>query len=91
MGPSLAAAGVSPVLANPSVQLFTGSTLLASNDDWKTNANAAEIIGTGIPPTDDLESALLVRLEPGAYTTVVSGAGTATGIALVEVYEIGSD
>jgi hypothetical protein len=91
MGPSLAAAGVSPVLANPSVQLFTGSTLLASNDDWKTNANAAEIIGTGIPPTDDLESALLVRLEPGAYTTLVSGAGTATGIALVEVYEIGSD
>ena len=91
MGPSLAAAGVSPALANPSVQLFTGSTLLASNDDWKTNANAAEIIGSGIPPTNDLESALLVRLEPGAYTTVVSGAGTSTGIALVEVYEIGSD
>jgi hypothetical protein len=91
MGPSLAAAGVSPVLANPSVQLFTGSTLLASNDDWKTNANVAQIVATGIPPTDDLESALLVRLEPGAYTTVVTGAGTSTGIALVEVYEIGSD
>ena len=91
MGPSLAAAGVSPVLANPSVQLFAGSTPLASNDDWKSNANVAQIIATGIPPTDDLESALLVRLEPGAYTTVVSGAGTSTGIALVEVYEIGSD
>ena len=91
MGPSLAAAGVSPALANPFVQLFTGSTLLASNDDWKSNANVAQIIATGIPPTDDLESALLIRLEPGAYTTVVSGAGTSTGIALVEVYEIGSD
>jgi hypothetical protein len=91
MGPSLAAVGVSPILANPSVQLFTGSTLLASNDDWKSNANAAEIIATGIPPTDDLESALLVRLEPGAYTTVVAGAGASTGIALVEVYEIGSE
>ncbi|MEY2559014.1 MAG: hypothetical protein QOE34_2439 [Verrucomicrobiota bacterium] len=91
MGPSLAAFGVSPALANPSVQLFAGSTPLASNDDWKTNANAAQIIATGIPPTDDLESALLVRLEPGAYTTVVTGAGTATGIALVEVYEIGSE
>ena len=91
MGPSLAAFGVSPVLANPSVQLFSGSTLLASNDDWKTNTNAAQIIATGIPPTDDLESALLVRLEPGAYTTVVSGAGDTTGIALVEIYEIGSE
>jgi hypothetical protein len=91
MGPSLAAAGVSPVLANPSVQLFAGSTPLASNDDWKSNANAAQITATGIPPTDDLESALLVRLEPGAYTTVVSGAGSSTGIALVEVYEIGSE
>jgi hypothetical protein len=91
MGPSLAAFGVSPVLANPSVQLFAGATPLASNDDWKSNANVAQIIATGIPPADDLESALLVRLEPGAYTTVVSGAGTSTGIALVEVYEIGSD
>jgi len=90
-GPSLAAFGVSPALANPSVQLFSGSTPLASNDDWKTNANAAQIVATGIPPTDDLESALLVRLEPGAYTTVVTGAGTSTGIALVEIYEIGSE
>lgn len=89
MGPSLTAAGVSPALANPSVQLFSKSTLLASNDDWKTNANAAQIMATGIPPTDDLESALLVRLEPGAYTTVLSGAGGLTGIALIEIYEIG--
>lgn len=89
MGPSLTALGVSPALANPSVQLLSGSTLLASNDDWKTNANSAQIIATGIPPTDDLESALLVRLEPGAYTTVLSGAGSSTGIALIEIYEIG--
>lgn len=91
LGPSLAAAGVSPVLANPSLQLFAGSTPLASNDDWKTNANAADIVKSGIPPANDLESALLVRLEPGAYTTVVTGNGGATGIALVEVYEVGSD
>jgi hypothetical protein len=89
MGPSLAAAGVSPALANPKVQLFSKSTFLASNDDWKTNPNAIQIMATGIPPTDDLESALLVRLEPGAYTTVLSGAGDSTGIALIEIYEIG--
>ena len=91
MGPSLAAAGVSPALANPSVVLYAGGTQLASNDDWKTNANVADITASGIAPTDDLEAALLIRLEPGAYTTVVSGVGGTTGIGLVEVYEIGSD
>ncbi len=88
-GPSMAAAGVSPVLANPSLQLFARQTPLAQNDDWRTNANAADIIASGVAPSDDLESALLVRLEPGAYTTVVTGSDpTTTGIALVEVYEI---
>ena len=89
MGPSMTAAGVSPVLANPSLQLFARQTPLAQNDDWRTNANAADIIASGVAPSDDLESALLVRLEPGAYTTVVTGSDPATtGIALVEVYEI---
>jgi hypothetical protein len=91
MGPSLAAAGVSPALANPSLALYTGGTQLAANDDWKTNTNVADIIASGIAPTDDLEAVLLIRLEPGAYTTVVSGVGDTTGIGLVEVYEVGSD
>jgi len=91
MGPSLAAAGVSPALANPSLTLYAGGTQLASNDDWKTNANVADITASGIAPTNDLESVLLIRLEHGAYTTVVGGAGDTTGIGLVEVYEIGSD
>ncbi len=91
MGPSLAAAGVSPALANPAVTLYSGGTQLASNDDWKTNANVADIMASGIAPNDDLEAALLIQLEPGAYTTVVSGSGETTGIGLVEVYEVGSD
>ena len=91
MGPSLATAGVSPALANPSLQLFANSKPLAANDDWKTNANVADIIASGIAPTNDVEAALLIRLEPGAYTTIVSGSGGSTGIGLVEVYEVGSD
>ncbi|MFL6588996.1 MAG: hypothetical protein ACJ8M4_02360 [Chthoniobacterales bacterium] len=91
MGPSLAAAGVSPALANPALTLFTGGTQLASNDDWKNNANVADIMASGLAPGDDLEAALLIRLEPGAYTTVMSGSGATTGIGLVEVYEVGSD
>src|SRR3954471_8755849 len=91
MGPSLAAAGVSPALANPALALFAGGTQLAANDDWKTNTNVADIIASGIAPSDDLEAVLLIRLEPGSYTTVVSGTGGTTGIGLVEVYEVGSD
>jgi len=91
MGPSLAAAGVSPALANPALTLYAAGTQLAANDDWRTNTNVADIIASGIAPGDDLESALLIRLEPGSYTTVVNGVGGTTGIGLVEVYEIGSD
>ena len=89
LGPSLTAAGVSPVVANPSLQLFSGGTLLASNDDWGTNANAAQIAASALAPANALESALLVRLEPGAYTTVVTSGDGSTAIALVEVYEMG--
>ena len=91
MGPSLAAVGVSPALANPALTLYAGGNQVAANDDWKTNTNVADIIASGLAPTDDLEAALLIRLEPGAYTTVVSGNGGTTGIGLVEVYEVGSD
>lgn len=92
LGPSLSAFGVSPALDNPSVKLFANQTLLSSNDDWKTNANAASIVASGLAPTNDLESALLVRLERGAYTTIVTGAAnSATAIGLVEIYEVGND
>ncbi len=91
LGPSLTALGVSPVLADPRLQLFEDQTLLKENDNWQTNDNVAQIIATGIPPTDPNEAAVLVRLEPGFYTTVVTGADGGTGIALVEVYEIDID
>lgn len=93
LGPSLSSKGVSPVLANPKLQLFqTGQTTpLKENDDWQSASNSGDVQKTNIAPTDSKESALLVRLEPGAYTTVVSGADNGTGIALVEVYEIDND
>ena len=91
LGPSLTAFGVSPVLEDPKLQLFENSTLLKENNDWETNSNAAEIVATTIAPTNPKESAVLVRLEPGYYTTVVTGADGGTGIALVEVYEIDVD
>jgi hypothetical protein len=93
LGPSLANQGVSPTLANPKLQLFQAgqNAPLRENDDWQSNSNQSDINKTGIAPTNNSESALLIRLEPGRYTTVVSGADGGTGIAMVEIYEIDLD
>ena len=92
LGPTLTATGVSPVLADPKLQLFQqDNTLLRENDNWESAPNASDIVATTIPPTNSKESAILIRLEPGSYTTVVTGADGGTGIALVEVYEMDRD
>ena len=91
LGPSLSQAGVPNVLSDPTLELHdaNGSTI-ASNDNWKTRPDGtsqqAEIEATTVPPTNDLESALVATLPPGNYTGIVRGKGTATGVALVEVY-----
>jgi hypothetical protein len=91
MGPSLSASGVNPVLADPQIKLFDGATLLRQNNDWQSAANASDITATTIAPGNAKEAAILMRLEPGSYTTVVDGADGGTGIALVEVYEFDRD
>ena len=88
LGPSLLNAGIPEALADPRVQLYSGQTLVGENDDWQSNSNAAEITATTIPPPHGKEAALLVPLEPGAYTAVLSGSNNGTGVALIEVYEI---
>jgi len=62
--------------------------LLATNDDWRST-NQNEIIATGLPPTDDKESALLATLYSGRYTAIVRGKDNSSGVALVEVYNLG--
>jgi hypothetical protein len=86
-GPSLAAFGVPGTIADPTLQLYSGQTVIAANDNWQTNANVAEITATGIAPTNPLESALLTTLNPGAYTAIVSGVNGTTGVGIVEVFE----
>ena len=89
-GPSLAAAGVSDPVTATKLDLYHGSTLIASNNGWRNNSNSDEIQASGVAPTDDLESALQVTLEPGSYTVVVSSANSSTGIGLVEIYGVGN-
>ncbi len=71
------------------LQLYNSAgTLIATNDNWRDNANASAIIATTIPPIRDSESALLMSLAPGSYTVVLRGVNGTTGIGLVEAYDL---
>jgi hypothetical protein len=88
VGPSLTQAGVPGALADPVVELRRSSFTI-TNDNWRDNpTQAAAIIASGIPPTNDLESAIVATLNPGAYTAVVTGKNGTSGVALVEVYDL---
>jgi hypothetical protein len=91
IGPSLANFGVAGSLANPQLQLVRQSdqTIIASNDDWGSDTNAALVQSNGFAPSNPLESAIYITLQPGAYTAIVSGAGGGVGVGLVEVYKVG--
>jgi hypothetical protein len=91
-GPSLASAGVSGVMANPQLCLFHGQTPLKYNDDWNGDAtltaafSAAGASSFASPTSKD--AAIFNSLPPGAYTAIVSGVGSTSGVALAEVYEL---
>lgn len=88
IGPSLADAGVTGALADPMLELHDhNGAIIASNDDWKI-PDQAIIQATGIPPTDDHESAIVATLAPNSYTAIVRGKNNTAGIALVEVYDL---
>ncbi len=57
------------------------------NNNWRDTQEAA-IQATGVPPTNDQESAILVTLSPGSYTGIVRGNGNTSGVALFEVYDL---
>jgi hypothetical protein len=90
LGPSLSGFGVDGVLADPVLSLYNSSgTLIATNDDWRTDIGSAFIEQYGLAPGNPAESATLqANLAPGAYTMVVTGKNMTQGISLAEAYEI---
>ncbi len=88
IGPSIS--GITNVLVDPTLSLYDANgSLLLSDDNWQVDpAQAAKIIATGIPPRNDLESAIVITLPPGAYTAVVAGKDGGTGVALAEIYHL---
>jgi hypothetical protein len=89
-GPSLAAYGIANPLANPTLTLVRSSdqAVIATNDNWGSAANASQIQASGFAPPNSLEPAILVTLQPGAYTAILSGAGGGTGTGIVAVYAV---
>jgi Galactose oxidase, central domain len=88
LGPTLTNFNVTGVLADPTLGLYDGSgTPISSNNDWK-NAQQAAIQATGLAPSFDVESAILITLQPGNYTAILGGNNGTTGVGLVEVYDM---
>lgn len=87
LGPSLASQNVQGALDDPTLELHSGSTVVAADNNWK-DSQEAEVRGTGIPPSDNRESAIVRTLNPGKYTAVLAGNGGTTGVGLVEAYDL---
>jgi len=87
-GPSLANFGITNPLANPTLTLVRSSdnAVIATNDNWQSASNAAQIQASGFAPSNALEPAIMMTLAPGAYTAIVQGAGGGTGVGLVGVF-----
>lgn len=88
LGPSLATSGVVGVLADPVIELRgPGGDLIASNDNWRSDQEA-EIQASGVPPPNDLESAIVATLPPDGYTVIVRSKEDLPGVGLVEVFDL---
>ena len=91
IGPSLSQFGILNFLADPVLELHGQAALPPStNDNWR-DTQEAEIIATGRAPSNDLESAIVADLAPGAYTAILAGNAGTTGVGLVEIYDLSTE
>ncbi|HEY1109480.1 MAG TPA: immunoglobulin domain-containing protein, partial [Opitutaceae bacterium] len=94
IGPALTQFGVSGALALPQLSVYSGTRVVAQNANWGTSADAAAIatasteVGAFALAANSADAAVVVYLAPGAYTAHVAGTSGASGVALVEVYEL---
>jgi len=86
-GPSIAQF-VPGTISDPQLTLvrISDGAVMAFNDNWGSAANAGELQASGYAPSNALESAVLITLNPGPYTAIVTGVNNATGVGIVEVY-----
>src|SRR5205823_6992079 len=88
IGPSLSRMGVATPLLDPALSLHDANgNVIATDNNWK-DSQESEIAATGLAPTDERESAIIVTLPAGAYTAIVRGVNGATGVGLVDVFNL---
>jgi len=90
LGPSLAQFGLSPVLADPTLELHdSNGATLASNDDWQSDVvSAAALTANGLALPNSKESGIFTSLPPGGFTAILAGQNGSIGIGLVEIYNM---
>ena len=86
IGPSL---GIPGALQDPVLELHDSANNVVTNDNWRSTQEQI-IKDTTIPPSDDREAAIVIALDPGNYTAIVSGKNGTTGIGLVELFDLGT-
>ncbi len=92
LGPSLSAAGVQQVAANPKIEVYGGANRFGSNTDWKTSRRAEELSRRfpSLTPANDKEAALLLTLLPGSYTIHGTNEDGSEGVILLEAHDADS-
>ena len=92
IGPFLSQFGILNFLSDPSLQVYGSPPCFQTltNNNWR-DTQEAEIIATGRAPSNDLESAIVADLAPGAYTAILRGTAGTTGVGLVEIYDLSTN
>jgi hypothetical protein len=92
VGPALTAFGVAGALADPALTIYQDSKVITTNEGWANSAaiaTAAIQTGAFALPSGSKDAAVLITLNPGAYSAQVKSAQNASsGVALIEIYEV---
>ena len=96
IGPKLASYGIATSALQPDPKLVVTNVtnpsammVVGTNDNWSDAGIVAASARVGAFALDEgsKDSVLLLTLAPGNYTAEVSAAGTASGVALVELFD----
>jgi hypothetical protein len=92
IGPTLTSFGLADALVDPALTIYQDGKVVATNEGW---VNSAAITTAGIQtgafalPSGSKDAAVLLTLNPGAYTAQIKSANnTSSGVALIEIYEV---
>lgn len=102
VGPTLASApfNIAGTLADPYITLYNSANVaIAANDNWGTPLNGATAVTAAtfssvgafaLASATSRDAAIVATLPPGSYSAAVSGVGNTSGLAIIEVYELGA-